>query len=100
MTLEQNSSRTYAGAISEHNPDGNVTEAAPTVKYKETTQDSISREGSLEMSRQSGDTKVYVYYFKSIGWLTFIAFCASLISFAFFSVFPSKFNIYLWLLYL
>jgi hypothetical protein len=65
MILELESSVTYARAISEHNPDGDVIGATPTVKHEETTQISFSREGGLEMLRQSGDMKVYSYYFKS-----------------------------------
>jgi len=85
----------YARAISEHNPDDDFIAATPLVEDEENAQIPSSREGSgLEMSRQSGDMKLYSYYFRSVGWLASIAFCVSQISFAFFFVFPSERNSY------
>jgi ATP-binding cassette subfamily C (CFTR/MRP) protein 1 len=85
----------YARVIPEHNPDDDFIAATPPVKDEETAQIPSSREGSgLEMSRQSGDMKVYSYYFRSVGWLASIAFCISQISFAFFFVFPSERSTY------
>ena len=63
------------------------TPASPSVG--ENALDTITAGKKSENYRNSGDFQTYVYYMKSFGLLSIVAFMASEISFAFFSVFPS-----------
>lgn len=72
------------------------TESQVETEEKETPRDVVVEERAAndhdneDVLRRSGDLRAYGFYFKSIGWLAFLAFIASEICFAFFSVFPSK----------
>ena len=44
----------------------------------------------VDLSRQTGDTKVYEFYAKSAGWTNFAIFALSMVVFAFCDSFPSR----------
>lgn len=48
------------------------------------------RDPEAEMSRQTGDVQIYMYYVKSVGWWASMVFVAAICGFVFCISFPSK----------
>jgi hypothetical protein len=49
-----------------------------------------TQDEDADMSRQTGDVQIYLYYIKSVGWLATLVFVFAIVGFVFSICFPSK----------
>lgn len=71
-------------------PEKHVYEAPP--RYTErTTSDKVTEDDiQAEANRRTGDTAIYLYYIRSVGWVPTMIFVVSITIFIFGQLFPSK----------
>jgi hypothetical protein len=67
--------------------DGEEIEAVPEHAVLQASAKSPST-GELDLKRKTGDTKVYIYYFQSIGWIYSLIFLALAITYIFLGKLP------------
>lgn len=96
--IEKQGSRRSLGFASHVNPD--TTDAAPetptalTENGEETSTkkvETLTVDDIADISRRMGDTAVYTYYLKAIGWRHTLVACTIIIVHTFSSVFPRKY---------
>jgi ATP-binding cassette subfamily C (CFTR/MRP) protein 1 len=76
----------------DYSPEKHVYEAPPRYTERQASSTKLTEEDiQAEANRRTGDTAIYLYYIKSVGWIPTIIFVVSIVIFIFGISFPSKY---------